>query len=678
MSDERMERLRERIGRIGYGGDYNPEQWPEDVWTDDARLMRAAGVSMVSVGIFGWAVVEPKPRAFDFTVFDKVLDVLADADVSACLATMTASPPPWLAARHPETLPTRADGTRLWPGGRQHYCPSSPIYRDHAVRLVEEVANRYGDHPSLALWHIGNEYGCHVAACYCDVSAASFRDWLRARYGDVETLNDAWSTAFWSQHYASFDEVQPPRTAPTFPNPAQQLDYARFSSDELLDCFRAEKEVLRRRTPDVPVTTNFVPFFEPPGKSLDLFAWGPQLDVVSYDSYPNPHDPEAAVRAALGYDTMRGLRDGEPWLLLEQAPSAVNWRPVNGPKPPGVMSLWSWQAVAHGADAVMFFQWRESRGGAEKFHSAMVPHGGEDTRVFREVRELGQSLAAAPALVGSIPRRADVAIVLDWSNWWAFELDSHPCSTERLIDVLHAHYAPLYDAGVACDIVPPTADLSAYRLVVVPNLYLVDQAAAANIAAYVEGGGTLLMSCFSGIVDGSDRIHLGGYPAPFRQLLGLRVEEFWPLAEGDSVRLVGDLTGDAATWSEDIRLEGADVVASFATGELAGGPAVTQHEFGRGTAYYVGTRPDPSTMRRLLDRARLTAEVDPVLPELPEQVYARVRETPGGVAYTILLNHGPTEVSVPLPSPMRDALIDGPPSDAVRLAPRGVAVLVAD
>ncbi len=677
MTDERIERLRQRLGRIGYGGDYNPEQWPEDVWSDDVRLMRTAGVSMVSVGIFGWALVEPEPKAYDFTEFDKVLDLLHGAGVSACLATMTASPPPWLAARHPETLPMRADGTRLWPGGRQHYCPSSPIYRDHAVRLVEEIASRFGDHPALALWHVGNEYGCHVADCYCDVSAEAFRRWLRDRYGDIDQLNDAWSTSFWSQRYGSFDEVQPPRTAPAFPNPAQRLDYARFSSDELLDCYRAEKEVLRRLTPDVPVTTNFVPLFEPPGKSLDLFAWAPHLDVVSYDSYPDPHDPEADVWAALGYDAIRGVRDGEPWLLMEQAPSAVNWRPVNGPKSPGLMPLWSWQAVAHGADAVMFFQWRQSRGGAEKFHSGMVPHAGEDTRVFREVRELGRSLKAAPELIGSTPRRAEVAIVFDWSNWWAFELDSHPCSTERLIDVVHAHYAPLYDAGVACDFVRPTADLSDYRLVVVPNLYLVDEAAAVGISSYVEAGGTLLMSCFSGIVDGSDRVHLGGYPAPFRSLLGLSVEEFWPLAEGESVRLAGDLSGDAATWTEDIRLEGAEVMASFATGELAGRPAVTRHEYGEGTAYYAGTRPDALTMRRLVNRARMKAGVDPVLPNLPDRVYARVRETADGVAYTIVLNHGQSGVTVPLPSPMRNALTAGQPADTVPLTPRGVAVLTA-
>jgi beta-galactosidase len=682
VTDERMQRLRERLGRIGYGGDYNPEQWPEEVWADDVRLMKEAEVSIVSVGIFGWAVVEPEPEAYDFGVFDRVLDLLSEGGVAVCLATMTASPPPWLAARHPETLPRRADGTRLWPGGRQHFCPSSPVYRDHATRLVERLADRYGDHPALALWHIGNEYGCHVGACYCDVSAASFRNWLRERYGDVDALNTAWSTRFWSQGYASFDEVLPPRTAPAFPNPAQQLDFARFSSDELLDCYRAEKEVLTRRTPDVPVTTNFVPVTEPPGKHLDLFAWAPHLDVVSYDSYPDPHDDQAAMRAGFAYDVVRGLRGGQPWLLMEQAPSAVNWRPVNGPKPPGLMALWSWQAVAHGADAVMFFQWRQSRGGAEKFHSGMVPHGGTDTRVFREVRELGRSLAAVPALAGSVPRRADVAMIFDWPSWWALELDSHPSTAERLLDAVYAHYGPLYDAGVAVDVVAPTTDLAAYRLVVVPNLYLLDEAAAANLERYVAAGGTLLVSYFSGIVDDCDRVHLGGYPAPLRRLLGLRIEEFWPLPEGGTIRLSGDAgdlgDGVGAAWSEDIRLEGAEAIARFASGELADRPALTRHGFGDGAAVYVGTRPEPTMMRRLLDRVRADAGVEPVLPDLPDGVHARARETASGATYWIVLNHGADPATVPLPTPMRDARTDAAPTDAIRLGPRGVAVLTAD
>jgi beta-galactosidase len=685
-----MRRLRHRLGRIAYGGDYNPEQWPEEVQDEDMRLMKEAGVSLVSLGIFAWAKVEPRPGEYDFSWFDRTMDRLDDAGVAVCLGTMTASPPPWLAARHPETLPVTVDGVRLSPGSRQHYCPSSPVYRDHAARLVEQVAGRYGDHPAVALWHVGNEFGCHIKACYCDVSAEAFRRWLADRYGDVDALNEAWSTTFWSQRYDSFAEVLPPRKAPSFRNPAQQIDYARFGSDELLACYLAERRILGRVTPEVPVTTNFVPL----AKTLDLFEWGRHMDVVSYDSYPDPHphphQDDAAARTAFGYDVMRSMRGGQPWMLMEQAPSAVNWRPRNGPKPPGVMRLWSWQAIAHGADSVMFFQWRQSRGGAEKFHSGMVPHGGPATRTFREVRDLGRELADNPGLAGARQPGSDVAIVLDWSSWWGLELGARPSEGVRLMDTVLAHYRPLYDAGVPCDVVPPGADLSGYRLVVVPNLYMVDQADAARIEGYVRDGGTLLMSFFSGIVDSRDRVHLGGYPAPFRRVLGLRVEEFWPLPQNGTIGLHwggldrggldrGGLdragAGRGTVWSEEVHLEGAEAVAAFGTGELAGMPAITEHRFGNGTAWYLATRPDPPTMRGLLDRVRERAGVEPVLPGLPEGVQVRVRRGADGTDYHVMLNLGAEPVTVRLPAPMRDRLTGAAETDSVRLEARGVALL---
>jgi len=673
-----MERFAARLrGRVAYGGDYNPEQWPEDVWDEDIRLMGEAGVSLVSLGIFAWANVEPEPGRYDFGWCDAIMDRLAEAGIAVSLATMTASPPPWLARTHPETLPVRRDGTRLWPGARQHYCPSSPVYREHAARLVERVAERYAGHPALALWHIGNEYGCHVAACYCDVSAAAFRGWLIERYGELDALNEAWSTTFWSQRYSDWAEVLPPRTAPTFSNPAQQVDFARFCSDELLACYLAEKEIVRRADAAVPVTTNFPPL----AKALDLFAWAPHLDVVSYDSYPDPHDELAAARAGFAYDVMRSLRGGQPWLLMEQAPSAVNWRPRNAAKPPGVMRLWSWQAIAHGADAVMFFQWRQSRGGAERFHSAMVPHGGSDTRIFREVRALGGELGAQATLAGARQPRADVAIVLDWQSWWALELDAHPSSDVRLLDSVLAHYLPLYESSIACDVVAPSSELSGYRLVIVPNLYMVDTADAERIERYVEGGGTLLMSCFSGIVDRCDRVHLGGYPAPFRRVLGVWVEEFGPLEDRGVVGLSfeGETEGLAAAtgsvWSELIHLEGAEAIARFAGGELDGSPAVTRHRFGAGSAWYVGTRPEPEAMRGLLDRVRAQAGIEPPLAGLPEGVSARVRHTADGDALYVLLNHAAAPATVRLPAAMHDELGAAEAVGTIRLEPHGVALL---
>ncbi|WP_328608407.1 beta-galactosidase [Amycolatopsis sp. NBC_00345] len=659
--------------RIHYGGDYNPEHWSPEVWDEDVKLMAEAGVSLVTMGIYSWAQVEPRPGEFDFGWFDTVMDKLSGNGVAACLATMTASPPPWLSHRYPEILPVRADGTRLSAGARQQFCPSSQVFREHAARLVEQVATRYAGHPALAMWHIGNEFGCHIRACYCENSAADFRRWLRRRYSTMDSLNAAWSTTFWSQRYEDWAEIEPPRVAPTFPNPAQQLDYHRFSSDAALGCYLTEREVLSRVTPDVPVTTNFVGLVQ---KALDWHTWTPHEDIVSLDSYPDPHEPRSHVEAAFAYDLVRSTKDGQPWMLLEQAPSAVNWRTRNGPKPPGAMRLGSWQAVARGADAVLFFQWRQTSGGAEKFHSAMVPHGGRDTRAFREVRDLGRELAALPQLADTRVH-ADVAILHDWPSWWALELDSHPSDDLRQLDTHLAHYAPLFDAGVTCDVVRPTRELSGYKLVVVPNLYLMDAGVAENLRSYVAGGGHLVVSFFSAIVDENDRAYLGGYPAPLRDVLGLRVDEFWPLPEGGSISI--DTAGKAATgtiWSEWVQPEGASVITTFGDGSLAGRAAVTRHEFGDGVAWYLATRPDPVAMRALFDRVTAEAGVKPVLPDLPDGVQAIVREAAGGSAYLFLLNHGAEAVTVPLPEPARDLLTDpGRLVGSVPLAPRGVAVL---
>jgi beta-galactosidase len=662
--------------RLHFGGDYNPEQWPEEVWAEDVRLMKEAGVTMVTAGIFSWAKVEPRPGEYDFGWFDRVLDTLHGAGVRVCLATMTASPPPWLSRLHPEILPETADGRRTWPGGRQHYCPSSPVYRQYATRLVEQLATRYAGHPALDTWHIGNEYGCHTDRCYCDVSAADFRRWLRERYGTVDGLNDAWSTAFWSQRYDSFDEVLPPRLAPTFANPAQQLDYRRFSDDALRACYLAEREVLRRITPDVPVTTNLMPDHKP----VDAFAWAPHMDVMALDYYQDPYDADAHLAAALPFDVMRSARGGQPWMLMEQAPSAVNWRERNSPKPPGTMRLWSWQAVAQGADAVLYFQWRASRGGAEKFHSAMLPHAGPRTRVFREVCELGRELARVPEIAGT-RSRADVALLTDWNSWWALELDSHPSTALDQTLINRAHHRALLEAGVPCDVLPPGRDLDGHKMVVVPNLYLLGEEDADRLTAWVERGGHLLVSFFSGIVDACDRVHLGGYPAGLRRLLGLRVEEFWPLAEGATVPVAdrgGDgIGGDADLWSEAIDLEGADAVAVFAGGELAGRPAVTRHAHGAGTAWYAGTRLGPAAMRALTDKVREAAGVEPVLPGLPERVQATVREGDGR-RFLFLLNHGEQPAEIELPEPMTDLLTPGTgAARALTLPARGVAVLRA-
>jgi beta-galactosidase len=665
-----------RLPHLAYGGDYNPEQWPEEVWREDVRLMREAGVSLVTLAVFAWSRLEPEPGRFDFGWLDRVIELLHAGGVAVDLATATASPPPWLAHRHPETLPVLADGTRLWPGGRQQYCPSSHAYRAAAQRLVEALADRYGQHPAVVLWHVNNEYGCHVPACWCDESAAAFRGWLRHRYETLDALNEAWGTAFWSQRYSSWEEILPPRRAPTLSNPTQELDFRRFSSDALLECFETERAVLAERSPDVPVTTNFMGFFEP----LDYWTWAAREDVVSNDSYPDPSDPQAHVRAAMSADLMRSLGGGRPWILMEQTTHRVNWRARNVPKAPGQIRLWSYQAIARGADGVLFFQWRQSRAGAEKFHSAMVPHGPVETwPTWREVTALGAELRRLDAVRDArVP--ASVAIVLDWESWWALELPSKPSADVRLLDQVAAYYEPLHRANVTAGFAAPVADLSGYRLVLVPNLYLAGDEAAANLRAFVERGGTLVMGFFSGIVDPSDHVRLGGYPAAFADLLGLTVEDFAPLAAGEELGLAfaggeGFPNGTARTWSELISPHGAQVVASFVGGALDGRPAVLRHGFGGGAAWYVGTAPDGATLERILRLAWAEAGVAPAAEGMPDGVEAVRRATPGG-ELLFLLNHGADEVEAPVPAGGVELLSGRPvPDGRLRLAGRGVAIV---
>jgi len=634
--------------------------------------MREAGVNLVSLGIFSWSRLEPSQGRFDFAWLDRIMDMLDEGGVRVDLATATASPPPWLSHAHPEMLPVLADGVRLWHGARQHYCPSSPIYRDAAGRLVEALASRYTKHPALAMWHVGNEFGCHVPACYCDVSAAAFRAWLQERYSSVEDLNRAWGTDFWSQRYSEWDEILPPRRTPTWPNPSQQLDFMRFSSDALLECYELEHATLTRVSPGVPVTTNFMRFFKP----LDYWKWAEREDVVSDDVYQDPADPEAGMRAAMAGDLMRSLGRGRPWILMEQTTNRVNWRDVNVAKAPGQMRLWSYQAVARGADGVMFFQWRQSRAGAEKFHSAMVPHGSpEHSPTWHEVVKLGRELGRLDPVCGTRVR-AEVAIVHDWESWWALELPSKPSNRVRHVDQLESYYRHLFEGNYTADFARPSDDLSAYRLVLAPSVYLISDEAAHNLTSFVESGGTLVMSFFSGIVDPFEHIRLGGYPEPFRRLLGLEVVDWLPLSDGEQVVLefADGIRSQAEVWTELIAPSGAEVLAHFSGSVLDGRPAVTSHKFGEGRAIYIATRPQPAAMARILAAAAAEAGVRPVL-EAPAGVSAVRRSGPRS-SLLFLLNHRDAHVEVPVTDSGVN-LVDGSEvhRGLLRLAPRGVAII---
>jgi beta-galactosidase len=648
-----------RLDALAFGGDYNPEQWPPETWDEDVALMREAGVNLVSVGVFSWGMLEPRPGEFEFGWLDRVIELLHGSGIAVDLGTPTAAPPPWFLRREPHARPVTRDGTVLGGGSRQAYCPSNPAYHAAAARITRELAVRYGEHPAVVLWHVNNEYGAPTAECYCDVSVRAFRQWLQMRYTDLDTLNERWGAAFWSQRYSDWDEIDAPRVSSSVVNPAQRLDFARFTNDALLDCFRRERDILHALSPGVPVTTNFM---ANNCKAVDYWRWAPETDVISDDNYLIADRTDSYLDLAMSADLTRSLARGKPWLLMEHSTSAVSWQPRNIAKRPGEMRRNSLAHLARGADGLMFFQWRASRFGAEKHHSAMLPQGGTDTRIWSEVVQLGAELRDLADVRGS-EVEADIAMIWDWESWWALELEWRPSADLDYLERVRAWYEAAWRAGLTVDFAHPGADLSGYPLVVVPSLYLATTATGENLARYVASGGTLLVSYFSGIVDAWDRVHPGPYPGALRDVLGVTVEEWLPLRPGERVRLTWDddaHTGTADSWAEVVRLAGAKPVlrytAAAGAGDPAsesaasgavlavGGPAVTRHDLGAGRAWYVSARLDTETTARVFAAACESAGMSVSgHPELEV-----VRRAGGGQRFITLINHGdaPADVDV--------------------------------
>ncbi len=629
---------------IAYGGDYNPEQWPREVWHEDVALMREAGVNLVSVGIFSWALMEPREGELDLGWLDELLDLLHANGISADLGTPTASPPAWFFAAHPDARVVTRDGTVLGFGSRGMASPSHPAYRAAAVRIAGALAERYADHPAVVLWHVHNEYGAPVGEDFSPAAVTAFRSWLQDRYGDLDALNAAWGTAFWGQRYLEWEHVGAPAATPSVANPAQRLDFARFTDHQLRACFVAERDAIRAHATQ-PVTTNFMANECP---TTDLWAWAREVDVVSNDHYLTAADERNHVGLALAADLTRSVAGGRPWLLMEHSTSAVNWQPRNVAKRPGEMARNSLVHLGRGADAVLFFQWRASRSGAEKFHSAMLPHAGTRSRVWREVVALGRDLGALAEVRGSTVR-ADVALLWDTESFWAQDLEWRPSVDVRHKERVRAYYERLWRDGVTVDMAHPSQDLSRYRAVVAPASYLLTQASADNLRRYVEGGGTLLVSFFSAVVDEHDAVHAGGFGAPLRDVLGLTVEEFLPLRAGATTRLAWTHGGEreltAAVWQDDLVLEGADVVATYLDGPAAGGPAITRHAVGAGTAWYVSTALDVDALAPVLAAVYADAGITP--PGLPEDVEVVTRHG-ADADYVVAVNHSDDDAKVPV------------------------------
>ncbi|MCY0878797.1 MAG: beta-galactosidase [Firmicutes bacterium] len=674
------------LDRLWHGGDYNPEQWLDtpEVWDEDLRLMKLAHVNEATVGVFSWATLEPEEGRFAFEWLDAVMDRLARNGIDVVLATPSGARPAWLAQRYPEVLRVSPDRQRELFGERHNHCPTSPVYRRLCQRINRALAERYGRHPALKLWHVSNEYG---GECHCDFCQNAFRAWLQRRYGTLERLNQAWWTRFWSHTYTSWDQIESPSPRGMRSLHGLNLDWKRFVTEQTLAFMQDEIAPLRELTPQVPITTNFMGTY--PG--LNYWRFADTLDVISWDNYPRWHaqgsDVDLASSVAFLHDLARSFKH-QPFLMMESTPSTTNWMTVSKLKRPGMHRLSSLQAVAHGSDSVQYFQWRKSRGGPEKFHGAVVDHAGhERTRVFADVAEVGEVLEKLRPVAGS-QILSSVAILYDWENRWAIDDAMGPRRDGRDYQpTCEAHHRALWRLGVMTDVINMDQDFSRYRLLVAPMLYMVREGVAERLEAYVRDGGTVVLTYWSGVADATDLCFIGGAPGPLKRLLGLWVEEIdaiteddanvWVMEPDNSLNLHG--TYGVRQLCERIHPETADVLARYGADFYAGEPAMTVNRWGAGAAYYLAARTDQRFLNNFYAALARELHLPSAVPfPLPEGVSATVRVR-GAQQWTFLMNFSAEPREVHLGDAARHEVVsDRWLGGAVTVPPYGVLVLEAE
>ena len=661
--------------KLLYGGDYNPEQWDEATWAEDMRLFKLAHVDTVTLNVFSWAMLQPSEKTYDFSKLDKIMELVRKNGLKVVLATATGAHPAWMAHRYPEILRTEFNGMKRKFGGRHNSCPSSRVYKDFAGKLVTRLAERYKDYDNIVAWHISNEFG---GECYCENCEKAFRVWLKDQYHTIEEVNRVWDTAFWGHTFYDWDEIVAPNMLSEHFEYERSmfqgisLDYKKFFSEAMLDCFRLERDIVKKITPQIPVTTNLMAFY----KILDYGKWAKEMDFVSWDNYPSNDDTPANI--ALTHELMRGVGDGKPFLLMEQTPSVTNWQPYNALKRPGVMRLWSYQAVAHGSDSIMYFQMRRSIGACEKYHGALIDHvGHENTRVFREASQIGAELDKLQDAFLGTTIKARVGLLFDWENWWAIEYSAGPSVMLKYRDEIQLYYEALHSRNIAVDIIGTDTDLSGYDLVIAPILYMVKPGYDEKIRRFVQAGGSFVTTFFSGYVDEHDLVDVGGYPGRLRDILGIWVEESDALPEGHKNRFTWKGEAYEATLLCDLlHPEGAEVLASYEEDFYAGMPALTVNRMGQGKAYYVATRGDKAFYAALIDEICRDCGIEPVL-ETPDQVEATLRSGEQG-SFLFLLNHSEEEKTVNLTRPGRDLLSGENLEGSVVIEGRDVRILKID
>ncbi|MDO5337454.1 MAG: beta-galactosidase [Eubacteriales bacterium] len=663
-----------RITKVLYGGDYNPEQWPEEIWEEDMRLLALAGIDIVTLNVFSWALLQPDENTYCFEKLDKILDMVTRNGMKVCMATSTAAHPAWMARRHPDVLRTEFNGMRRKFGGRHNSCSNSPTYQHYSAMLARRLAERYKDCSSIVAWHVNNEYG---GGCWCENCEKAFRVWLREKYHTLEELNQAWDTAFWGHTFYDWEEIVVPNllsehfeeNRTTFQGIS--LDYKRFQSESMQKNFESEAEAIRSVIPNAKITTNLMGFY----KHLDYQKWAASMDFISWDNYPANEDPYSKM--AMNHDLMRGLKGGLPFVLMEQTPSVTNWLSYNALKRPGVMRLWSYQAIAHGADAVMFFQMRRSIGACEKYHGAVIDHAGhENTRVFREIQELGKELKKLGSATLGAVTCAKIAILADWDNWWAVEYSAGPSRDLNYMQEVFLYYRALCEQNYSVDIIGMEDSLSSYKMVLAPLLYMTKGSFDEKIRAYVKKGGIFLTTFFSGFVDEHDLVVTGGYPGKLRDILGIWVEESDALPGGVYNRFTYQGTSyQAGLLCDIVHLEGAEALTEYEEDFYAGYPAITRNAFGTGEAYYIGTQTEEGFLKKFLKECLSRVGVWPVL-EVSENIEVTERRKDGKSLWFVL-NHGDEEKTFSLPCRRRELLTGQifEKGEEVSISKKGVLIL---
>ncbi|MFY9175777.1 MAG: beta-galactosidase [Caldicoprobacterales bacterium] len=656
-----------KVKHMIHGADYNPDQWMRtpEVWDEDMRLMKLAHSNSMSVGIFAWAALEPEEGRFEFGWLDEIMEKLYKNNAYIILATPTGARPAWMSAKYPEVLRVQANRRRNLHGTRHNHCYTSPVYREKTRIINTKLAERYGNHPSLVLWHVSNEYG---GECHCELCQEAFRNWLREKYDDdLDKLNHAWWTAFWSHTYTDWSQIESPAPHGEFLVHGHNLDWKRFVTHQTLDFFKHEIATLKEITPDIPVTTNFMGTY--PG--LDYWKLAPHMDVVSWDSYPMWHSKdnwEVGCSTAFLHDINRSLKGGKPFMLMESTPSATNWQPVAKLKRPGMHVLSSIQAVAHGSDSVQYFQWRKSRGSSEKFHGAVVDHvGNENTRVFRDVADVGKILEKLDDVVGTTVR-PEVAVIYDWENRWAIDDAQGPRREKKDYQLTcERHYKAFWKRGIPVDVINMDCDFSRYKLLIAPMLYMVRPGVAERMEKFVESGGTLIVTYWSGIVDENDLCFLGGFPGPLRKVTGIRSEEIDALYDEDYNYAVFDKDNPLKLEKEYktvelcdlIHAETAKVLATYKEDFYAGRPALTVNEFGKGKCYYIAFRSGDDFLSDFYGRLIEDLDIQRVLDiDLPEGVTAQKRSD-GDNDFIFVMNFAGDQRTVDLGDEELTDMIDG-------------------